>query len=321
MFHGNSISRVNIINHRFSETAKSFFKELVETDSDIKKREGWASVKFGILAPSHSEYDRISREQIREADFIFTTTPSDKVLFDHTILTNPSGRVKGRLIIATGSYQPHMIELPPELLLQAIKPHGPGTHFRKRAVEGGAVLVDSFAALTETGELCRASSEGTLTAKNVVELGEVVLLDEMFAAEDDDSAIDDSPDALVSAVQASLSPNISRPSLSLVFRDSTGTASGRQSRSTSKSPSHSRQSSFSNLSRRSSRVLRNRLGSSSDLPLKKKMSKDDEEMSIWLHKGNVIYKSVGLGLMDLVVGTDVVGIAREKGIGVHMEDF
>ncbi|KAL9623757.1 MAG: hypothetical protein Q9160_001988 [Pyrenula sp. 1 TL-2023] len=41
----------------------------------------------------------------------------------------------------------------------------------------------------------------------------------------------------------------------------------------------------------------------------------------WLIKGNVIYKSVGLGLMDLVVGGDLVTLARERSIGTTIPDF
>jgi len=41
----------------------------------------------------------------------------------------------------------------------------------------------------------------------------------------------------------------------------------------------------------------------------------------WLVKGNVVYKSVGFGLMDLVVGGDVVRLARERGIGTTIQDF
>jgi ornithine cyclodeaminase/alanine dehydrogenase-like protein (mu-crystallin family) len=41
----------------------------------------------------------------------------------------------------------------------------------------------------------------------------------------------------------------------------------------------------------------------------------------WLFKGNVIYKSVGLGLMDLTVGADLIRLAKEKDIGVHVDDF
>jgi ornithine cyclodeaminase/alanine dehydrogenase-like protein (mu-crystallin family) len=41
----------------------------------------------------------------------------------------------------------------------------------------------------------------------------------------------------------------------------------------------------------------------------------------WLMKGNVIYKSVGLGLMDLRVGWDLLTMARERGIGTTIHDF
>lgn len=41
----------------------------------------------------------------------------------------------------------------------------------------------------------------------------------------------------------------------------------------------------------------------------------------WLQKGNVIYKSVGLGLMDVVVGGDLVRLADERGIGTKVENF
>jgi len=40
-----------------------------------------------------------------------------------------------------------------------------------------------------------------------------------------------------------------------------------------------------------------------------------------LTRGNVLYKSVGLGLMDLTVGHDLVTLAREKGVGTHIDDF
>lgn len=41
----------------------------------------------------------------------------------------------------------------------------------------------------------------------------------------------------------------------------------------------------------------------------------------WLMRGNVIYKSVGLGLMDVVVGSDLVRMADERGIGTRIMDF
>ncbi|KAL9601967.1 MAG: hypothetical protein Q9219_002191 [cf. Caloplaca sp. 3 TL-2023] len=41
----------------------------------------------------------------------------------------------------------------------------------------------------------------------------------------------------------------------------------------------------------------------------------------WLQGGNVIYKSVGLGLMDICVGEDLVMLSREKGMGKTFEGF
>ncbi|KAF2136747.1 uncharacterized protein K452DRAFT_291903 [Aplosporella prunicola CBS 121167] len=41
----------------------------------------------------------------------------------------------------------------------------------------------------------------------------------------------------------------------------------------------------------------------------------------WLERGNVIYKSVGLGLMDVVVGGELVGLADRRGYGTQIENF
>lgn len=41
----------------------------------------------------------------------------------------------------------------------------------------------------------------------------------------------------------------------------------------------------------------------------------------WLDGGNVIYKSVGIGLMDICVGEDLVALAMRRGIGTRVEGF
>ena len=41
----------------------------------------------------------------------------------------------------------------------------------------------------------------------------------------------------------------------------------------------------------------------------------------WLRDGNVVYKSVGLGLMDVVVGNEAVRIARERKMGTVIDGF
>jgi hypothetical protein len=53
---------------------------------------------------------------------------------------------------------------------------------------------------------------------------------------------------------------------------------------------------------------------------KEKKAKDNH-LARWLQGGNVIYKSVGLGLMDLAVGVKMIQFAKERGIGTHIEGF
>lgn len=60
---------------------------------------------------------------------------------------------------------------------------------------------------------------------------------------------------------------------------------------------------------------------SASAPEKSEKEKHEDHLVRWLRSGNVIYKSVGLGLMDLVVGMEVVRLARVKGIGNLVENF
>ena len=46
-----------------------------------------------------------------------------------------------------------------------------------------------------------------------------------------------------------------------------------------------------------------------------------ENLAQWLETGNVIYKSVGLGLMDLTVGTYLVEYASQRGLGTQIQGF
>ncbi|KAJ5656896.1 hypothetical protein N7507_008846 [Penicillium longicatenatum] len=48
---------------------------------------------------------------------------------------------------------------------------------------------------------------------------------------------------------------------------------------------------------------------------------EDKGLTEWVEKGNVIFKSVGLGLMDLVTGGDLVRLARERNLGTTVDDF
>lgn len=48
---------------------------------------------------------------------------------------------------------------------------------------------------------------------------------------------------------------------------------------------------------------------------------DSKNLSDWVQRGNVIFKSVGMGLMDLVTGGNLVQLARERQIGTTVEEF
>lgn len=64
-----------------------------------------------------------------------------------------------------------------------------------------------------------------------------------------------------------------------------------------------------------------RSGSSSNGKEEHGEDKAHKSLVEWLQRGNVIYKSVGLGLMDVVVGMDLVRLADEKGVGTRIENF
>jgi ornithine cyclodeaminase/alanine dehydrogenase-like protein (mu-crystallin family) len=121
-----------------------------------------------IITPSHREYNRLLKAAIRESSVIFCTTPSITPLFPAEFLTNPEGRKKGRYLAAIGSYKPHMVEIHPDILRQAVAPSHGHRHFHKHAPEGGAVVVDSVeACMKEAGEIIQAG----LQPEMVVEIG------------------------------------------------------------------------------------------------------------------------------------------------------
>ncbi|OBT57990.1 hypothetical protein VE04_01996 [Pseudogymnoascus sp. 24MN13] len=179
---GSSLKTVNIISRTFSDRVRDLLKTLYSIDPAIKQREGWENVKFSILTPGYGEYARLLKEQLRAADVIITTVPSTTPLFDHTILTSTEGRRRGRLIIAIGSYKPHMIEIPVELFQQAVKPHE-HRHYHKHASEGGVVVVDTLTGcLKEAGEIIQSG----LSPNQLVEVGELVMLEGQLAGDSSD---------------------------------------------------------------------------------------------------------------------------------------
>ncbi|KAL4798079.1 hypothetical protein BDV19DRAFT_35509 [Aspergillus venezuelensis] len=58
-----------------------------------------------------------------------------------------------------------------------------------------------------------------------------------------------------------------------------------------------------------------------DAPKDAKSADDEKHLREWVERGNVIFKGVGLGLMDLVTGSELVELARTRKIGTTVEDF
>ncbi|PQE33888.1 family decarboxylase protein [Rutstroemia sp. NJR-2017a WRK4] len=326
---GHTIKTINVINRSFTDRTRAFLKSFLHIPDHVKEREGWASAKFTILSPAYGEFARLEKDYLRASDIIFLTTPSTTPAFNHQILTNTEGRKKGRLIVAIGSYKPHMIEIPLEVMAQAVKVHGSGHHFHKHAQEGGVIVVDTIdGCKEEAGEIIQSN----ISAKNLVELGELVMLSH---GSDSSSAIDDTDDSPRESLDALRSPRsptadgastptpgsplLSR-SIANVFRDE---HTGSTSPSSSRSPSRKSSGSFSFIKSKSRSGSMNSSNPSIATGMLGRdiLGEKDDDMSRWLRNGNVIYKSVGMGLMDLVVGTELVRLAREKGVGVNVEGF
>lgn len=127
--------------------------------------------------------------------------------------------------------------------------------------------------------------------------------------EDEDGSVISGSSTDVSSAMGKLDLTPGTPSMSTVFgSDGASTTGSSSKRSSSGSPK-----------RRGSGLFPRR--SSSSASTEKAGKSRDDHLSRWLTAGNVVYKSVGMGLMDLVVGMDIVHLAREKNVGTLVENF
>ena len=234
LLRGPEIHHIDIINRSFGHAQ--------EIMHDFYHSPSWAAIRssanpklqFSVLSTSYRDHLAHAKDHVRKADILFLCTPSTTPLFPHEFLTSAEGRKKGRYISAIGSYRPHMIELHPEILRQAVS-RDHKRHHHKHADKGGVIVVDSLTScLSEAGEIIQAG----VTAEQLVEVGELIMVKKASMREIE-----------------------------------MGTGEGEAG-------------------------LRN-----------------------WLTRGNVIYKSVGLGIMDICVGEDLVEMARERGIGTEVDGF
>ncbi|KAI1387750.1 ornithine cyclodeaminase [Hypoxylon trugodes] len=320
MLRGDSIRQVYIINRRFSDNARNTFKKLSGIPREIKEREGWDQAEFSLLTPGYGEFDRLQKDHLRAADVIYCCTPSTEDLFDASILTNHEGRRKGRLIVAVGSYKRNMRELPKELLLQATKTHTAGhLHYHKHATEGGVLVVDTLdGALKEAGEIIDAGLE----PKQLVELGELVMIHRLAKEEDESLASQSSETSSVSESFDRSDPASTGTAMSTVYGSESGNSGSGSKRSSSRSPSRRGSSGGFSLPFHHRRSSSRGVVSDDRQPKQQpQQSGQDNHLARWLTAGNVIYKSVGLGLMDLVVGFEIIRLAKEKGVGSTVEGF
>ncbi|KAK2603537.1 hypothetical protein QQS21_004306 [Conoideocrella luteorostrata] len=303
LLRGSTIKHVHIINRRFSDSAGQILKSFTMVSAAAKEREGWPHTKFSMLTPTFHDFGRLQKEQLRSADVIYCCTPSREELFDASILTSHEGRKKGRLIVAVGSYTPEMRELPEGLLQLVTKSHDKNhRHFHKHADEGGVIVVDTLdGVMKEAGEIISAK----ITPHQMVELGELVMLHRL-AIEESETDTTGSQTPMSSDFESPIDVNDKKQSMSSVFSEQ---APRPASPSSSISSTHARKPSFP-------LPFRTRSGGSVDAEKKK-----EDGLARWLRDGTVVYKSVGLGLMDLVVGMHLIKVANEKKIGTQIEGF
>lgn len=130
-----------------------------------------------------------------------------------------------------------------------------------------------------------------------------------LAQEESDAEVLSSQTSIASSEFDKLEIDDRVPSMSTVFTSMSSPRSRSSSPSGSNGPD----------SRKSSSIFHRRKFSSSSSDTEKK--KREDGLVRWLRDGTVIYKSVGLGLMDLVVGIHLVQVANMKNIGTSVDGF
>ena len=297
-----------------------------------------------ILTPEYGEYNRLLKEHVRAADAIFCCTPSTQPLFPGSHLTSGEGRRKARYIAAVGSYKPHLQELPVEILQQAVR--GPGSsnvsssansvaddsssshsgssgghhHFfhihQKTAGEGGAVVVDSIeGAMTESGEIIKSGIGG----EGVVELGELVMLKRSHWAEKRKRAEERERARGDKHSQKEHGHHFGNL-FKLHHHQSSEKVGGKATDDKGVVHSHGMVVPEKGPILPPGEIPHGNQGYRPGHTTKKD-DVDDGGLFEWLQRGNVVYKSVGIGLMDVVVGMEIVKLAEERGIGTRIEGF
>lgn len=133
--------------------------------------------------------------------------------------------------------------------------------------------------------------------------------------DEEDAASADSDAASIAASELEKLDFSGTPSIKSAFSGSDGASVSEPRSSISKDSTKTSGSSGSGSSKGPSMLRRSSSQRSAD------KRKKEDALVRWLKDGTVIYKSVGLGLMDLSVGMHMIQLAKEKGIGTQIEGF
>lgn len=169
---GHEIKRITVVN-RSSDTALSMIDQIKDENQRLWKSD--AIVRY--FKPSQGEYGRALESLLHEADVIFCTVLSHKILFPAHYITERLKGSQGPYISAVGSWQPDLIELDPDLLRYVVNsPAG----YNPMGESGGAVIVDDRErVLEDTGEAIQSG----LRSQNFVEWGEISDLENRLRVE------------------------------------------------------------------------------------------------------------------------------------------
>lgn len=159
-------------------------------------------------------------------------------------------------------------------------------------------------------------SNHTNTGEN--RLGELVMLHRIRQDESEMSDVSSlNSSSNLSSDFEKLDVSSTPSSMSTVFGSGSGSETPARSPSRTSSPHRRSNSGF--FHRRSS--SQGPASPSASSASEQRQKTKDDHLARWLTYGNVIYKSVGLGLMDLTVGMDLIRFAKDRGVGSHIDGF
>ncbi|KAI9678789.1 MAG: hypothetical protein M1817_005847 [Caeruleum heppii] len=262
---------------------------------------------FRLLTPSHVDYSIHLRDTIQKSDVIFTCTASTTALFPPTHLTSATGRQRGRYIAAVGSYTPAMMEIPPDVLRKTVGAdhvhHGRDVEDSKKSPDDSKPAHPHRHIHYHKHPEQPASSASSVSSGGSGGGGHkgVIVVDSVTSCLAEAGEI----------ISARLKPAqlVELGELVMLKRMAEQRHSSSSSSTSSSTPSH--HSSFPSL---------HHAPKPHDAePVDRE--ENDDGLRRWLARGNVVYKSVGLGLMDVVVGRELVRLAGERGVGVRVDGF